>query len=103
MTEQQKRFCEHYAACASAAQAARNAGYSESYALRKSYELLKKPEIAEYIRTLCETDAEKRIADGDEIRRFWTKVMNDEDCSMTARIKASEHLAKAKGMFTKEW
>lgn len=103
MNEQQKRFCEYYAACANAAQAARNAGYSESYALRRSYELLKKPEIVAYIKQITEDDAKKRIADGDEIRRFWTQVLSDESYPVNSRIKASELLAKSKSMFSKEW
>ncbi len=45
LTEQQRRFVDHYVQTANAAEAARQAGYSEHTARQQAYYLLRKPHI----------------------------------------------------------
>ncbi len=52
ITEKQKRFCEEYLVDLDATQAAIRAGYSKDSACSIGEELLKKPEIRNYIQEL---------------------------------------------------
>ena len=52
MNEKQKRFCEEYLIDCNATQAAIRAGYSEKTAGSQAFDLLKKPEIQNYIAEL---------------------------------------------------
>ena len=66
LNERQKAFCEHYAACFNATEAAVKAGYSKKTAYSIGNENLKKPEIRNYLQTLTETAKTGRIATADE-------------------------------------
>lgn len=66
MTERQKKFAEYYAQCGNAAESARRAGYSKNYAEHRTDEMLRKVEIADYIRELTE--------DAQTARRIYRKV-----------------------------
>lgn len=105
MNERQKLFCQYYVGeCqGNVTQAGLKAGYSKTYATHKLYKMLKKVEIQEYIQELQADDKAKRISDGDDIRRFWSKIMNDDEQSVKDRIRASELLAKCKGLFKDDW
>jgi hypothetical protein len=61
--------------------------------------LLTKPEIMEYIED--HGVKEGLVASTNDILSFWTKVMNGAGQHlMSDRLKASENLAKAKGLFS---
>jgi phage terminase small subunit len=78
------------------------AGYSERYARGNAYKLIQKKEVQEYIKylkSLSELNVTKHIATITEIQGFWTDVMNNGECRTADRLKASELLAKANGMF----
>lgn len=99
MNPKQKAFCEYYAACGNAAQAARQAGYSEKAARSIGQRLLTNADILEYIRSLQDQAAEARISSLAQVKGFWSDVMNDESQKMSNRLKASEMLAKSAGAF----
>lgn len=39
----------------------------------------------------------REVADMDEIKRFWTRILRDKDAKVAERLKVSELLAKAEG------
>ena len=85
------------------------AGYSEKYARGNAYKLVARKDVQEYIaylRYLQDTNPaspELHIATINEIQSFWTKVMEDTRWEMKDRLRASESLAKAKGLFNNDW
>lgn len=101
LTRKQKAFADYYIKYGNATKAARLAGYSEKSVRYIGAENLTKPNISEYIRTRTKPAEEKRVATGDEVLQFLTRVMNGEekdafglDVSIDARIKAATELAK---------
>lgn len=62
MTLKQKRFCEEYARCGNATQAAQKAGYSKRTAKEIGRENLTKPHLQAYLKTLTSKSEETRIA-----------------------------------------
>jgi phage terminase small subunit len=100
LTPKQKAFCEYYAANGgNATQAAIDSGYSENSAGQIGEQNLKKLEIQEYIAELANPTENKRIANANEIKEFWSSVMREDAEKMADRLKASELLAKSGGMF----
>lgn len=99
MTERQRRFCEHYAECSNAAEAARRAGYAQNTARSQGQRLLTKDDIQAYIKELQEATATVRISSLKQVKAFWSDVMNDKDAKISDRLKASELLAKSAGAF----
>ncbi len=92
-------------ACGNAEKAARMAGYSSGYARGNAYKLVARDDVQEYIKylnELSELDPAKHVATVTEIQSFWTEIMNNEDESVKNRLRASELLAKCKGMFNTE-
>lgn len=99
MTARQRAFCEHYAACGNAAQAAREAGYSERTARSQGQRLLTNADILKYARELQDRAAAGRIASMLQVRAFWSDVLNDPAEKTADRLRAGELLAKAAGAF----
>ena len=97
LTTKQRRFIEAYTG--NAKQAATAAGYSEKTSYSAGQRLLKNVDIQEAIRSREEQRRSELIADRVKRQIFWTAIMNDESESMTARLKASELLAKSEGDF----
>lgn len=82
------------------------AGYSVKYARGNAYKIINKPEVQEYIKYLsekAENESTGHVASVTEIQEFWTRVMHSGEVKMNERIRASELLAKAKGMFNDDW
>lgn len=101
LTQKQKAFADYYIESGNASEAAKKAGYSAKTYPFIGHENLKKPKIIEYIRERTKPAEEKRVATGDEVLQFLTRVMNGEekdafgrDVSIDARIKAATELAK---------
>lgn len=99
MTEKQRRFAEAYARDPNATAAAVAAGYSIRSAYSTGQRLLKNAKVREYLRTLLEPERESSIASAEDVRRFWTQIMNDDGQKTSDRLKASEFIAKAAGLF----
>ena len=57
-----------------------------------------------YLNSLTADDPRKHVATIAEIQSFWTEIFLDERQDLKHRLRASELLAKAKGMFnTESW
>lgn len=102
MTEKHRRFAELYVSCANATEAAKGAGYSEKTAGSQGQRLLKNVEISNYIADLQEQAQSERIANVEQVREFWSRIMRDPNEKTANRLKASEMLAKAGGLFLAE-
>lgn len=101
LTPKQKKFCEYYIQSGNATDAARKAGYSEKSAEAIGLENLGKPRISAYIAERIADQDKKRVADADEVLRFYSAVMRGEvkdqfglDASLTDRLKAGDALMK---------
>lgn len=101
LTPKQKKFCEFYIQSGNATDAARKAGYSEKTADRIGPENLGKPVIQEYLAERIAEQDKTRVADADEVLRFYSAVMRGEvkdqfglDASLTDRLKAGDSLMK---------
>lgn len=105
MNERRKRFCEFYIGeCAgNVVQSALNAGYSNSYANHLAYKLLENIEVKNYIKELSDKDTQGRIATAEDIQAFWSDILRDTEEQTKNRLRASELLAKAKGLFNNDW
>lgn len=83
------------------------AGYSPKYARGNAHKIVARKDVQEYIKylnSLAATNPAKHIATITEIQGFWTDVMNSGAYRTSDRLKASELLAKAQGMFnTDDW
>lgn len=99
MNARQKKFCEFYAECGNAAEAARKAGYSEQAARRQAARLLSNVDIQSYISELRDKSASARIASIAQIRAFWSDVLNDTSAKISDRLRAGELLARSAGVF----
>lgn len=101
LTPKQKAFADYYIETGNATEAARKAGYRESSARQIGTENLSKPYISAYIaERMAEIDS-ARVADADEVIRFYTSVMRGEvkdqfglDASLADRLKAGDSLMK---------
>lgn len=101
LTPKQKAFADYYIQTGNASEAARKAGYSEKTARDIGAENLAKPHISAYIsQRMAEMD-KARVADADEVIRFYTSVMRGEikdqfglDASLSDRLKAGDSLMK---------
>lgn len=101
LTPKQKAFADEYIICGNAAESARKAGYSKKTAEVTGRENLRKPTILQYIAERTKPLEDKRIADADEVMRFFTSVMRGEvkdqfglDPSLKDRTDAAKELAK---------
>ena len=97
MTERQRKFAEYYYQCGNGADAARKAGYSESYAAHRTDELLRNVEIAAYIKQLSEAAQTARIMTA---RDLLSDIARDEDNAAADRIRAVDTLNKMTGEYT---
>lgn len=101
LTPKQKAFADNYIRTGNATAAAKEAGYSKKTARFIGAENLTKPNILDYIKQRTTSTEKKRIASGDDVLQFFTRVMNGEekdafglDASLETKIKAAVELAK---------
>lgn len=99
LTPKQKAFADNYIISGNATDAARKAGYKQPHV--QGSQNLEKLRVMEYIKSRTSTAEQKRIATGDEVMQFFTRVMNGEekdafglDASLDTKIKAAVELAK---------
>ncbi len=99
LTPKQKAFADNYIELGNATEAARRAGYKQPHV--QGAQNLEKLRIREYIKQRTAPTEQKRIASGDEVLQFFTRVMNGEekdafglDASLDTKIKAAVELAK---------
>lgn len=99
LTPKQKAFADNYIISGNATEAAKKAGYKQPR--QQGSRMLTNVDILEYIKQRTAPAEEKRIATGDEVMQFFTRVMNGEekdafglDASLDTKIKAAVELAK---------
>ena len=101
LTIKQKTFSDYYIQTGNGTEAAKLAGYSEKTAKVIAAENLTKPNIRSYIEERLAPIEGRRIATGDDVLEYLTRVMNGEekdsfglDTSISDRNKAAELLGK---------
>ena len=101
LTQKQIKFSEEYIISGNATQAAIKAGYSKKTAYSIGDENLKKPEIKAYIKERFDEIEKSKIADANEVIKFYTAVMRGEikdqfglEASLADRLKAGDSLMK---------
>lgn len=107
LSPKQKAFCDYYIITGNATESAIKAGYSKKTAKEIGYENLTKPYIKLYIEERIKSLEDKRIAKGEEVLQYLTKVMRGEekdqfglDAALQDRTKAAELLGKRYRLFT---
>lgn len=104
LTPKQKAFADYYIETGNATEAARRAGYKKPNV--QGSQNLEKLSIKSYIEERVKVLDEKRIAKGEEVLQYLTKVMRGEekdqfglDPSLQDRTKAAELLGKRYRLF----
>jgi len=101
LTVKESRFIDLYLETGNGTQSVIDAGYKVNGPQNQAYQLLKKPHIAEEIRSRQEEMHSSKIASAQEVMEFFTRVMNGEikdqfnlEAPLSERIKAGQELAK---------
>ena len=109
LTPKQKAFADYYIETGNAEQAAIKAGYSKKYARGNAHKLVANSCISTYIEERLSKIEDARIAKGEEVLQYLTKVMRGEekdqfglDPSLQDRTKAAELLGKRYRLFTEK-
>ena len=104
LTPKQKAFADYYIETGNATEAARRAGYKKPNV--QGSQNLEKLSVKSYIEERIKVLDEKRIAKGEEVLQYLTKVMRGEekdqfglDASLQDRTKAAELLGKRYRLF----
>lgn len=102
MNEKQKIFADEYIRNGGNATKAYMKAYGvkgEATAAVNANKLLRNTKIGAYIRARNDEMANERIADMQEIKSFWTKILRSDEERTPDRLKASEFIAKTNGAF----
>lgn len=109
LTPKQRAFADYYIETGNATEAARRAGYKGKNLNRIASENLSKLDIKQYIDERLSKIEDERIAKGEEVLQYLTKVMRGEekdqfglDASLQDRTKAAELLGKRYRLFTEK-
>ena len=109
LTPKQRAFADYYIETGNATEAARKAGYKGKNLNRIASENLSKLDIKQYIDERLSKIEDARIAKGEEVLQYLTKVMRGEekdqfglDASLQDRTKAAELLGKRYRLFTEK-
>lgn len=109
LTPKQKAFADYYIETGNATESARRAGYKGKNLNRIASENLSKLDIKQYIDERIAKIEDERIAKGEEVLRYLTRVMRGEekdqfglDAALQDRTKAAELLGKRYRLFTEK-
>jgi phage terminase small subunit len=109
LTPKQRAFCDYYIELGNATEAAIKAGYNKKTARQIGSMNLTKVDIKQYIEERIKALDDARIAKGEEVLQYLTKVMRGEekdqfglDASLQDRTKAAELLGKRYRLFTEK-
>lgn len=101
LTKKQLDFCIAYVELGNLRQAAKKAGYSDKTASAQASRLLNHVGVKKKIHDLQHDATKLKIATGQEVMDFFTRVMNGEvkdqfglEASLSDRLKAANELAK---------
>ena len=101
LTPKQQKFADYYITTGNATESAIKAGYSKNTAKQIGAENLTKPYLQEYIKKRNEKLDSERIADMQEVRELWSRIIRSqvEGAELRDILKASEYIAKTNGAF----
>lgn len=106
LTPKQKAFADYYIELGNATEAYIKAGYNKKGARANSARLIANDSIKQYIDERLSKIEDERIAKGEEVLQYLTKVMRGEekdqfglDASLQDRTKAAELLGKRYRLF----
>lgn len=106
LTPNQKAFCDYYIELGNATESYIKAGYNKKGARANSARLIANDSIKQYIEERLKVIEDKRIAKGEEVLQYLTKVMRGEekdqfglDAALQDRTKAAELLGKRYRLF----
>lgn len=99
LTERQAAFCRQLITGKSATEAARQAGYSHTYADRQAKQLLEKPQVAAELDRLRHKVERQAVVTAEEVLRGLKEEAQNAE-SDAARVNAWAHLGKHLGLFT---
>ena len=109
LTPKQKAFCDYYIELGNATEAAIKAGYNKKTARQIGSMNLTKVDIKQYIEERLKSIEDARIAKGEEVLQYLTRVMRGEekdqfglDASLQDRTKCAELLGKRYRLFTEK-
>lgn len=109
LTPKQKAFADYYIELGNATEAYIKAGYNKRGARANSARLIANDSIKQYIDERLSKIEDARIAKGEEVLQYLTKVMRGEekdqfglDASLQDRTKAAELLGKRYRLFTEK-
>lgn len=106
LNEKQRKLAENLAKGMSELQAYIQAGYSNKWAESNSSRHVRKlrnnTEFAAYLDSLLAPERNKRIKSVDDVQEFWASVLDDPEASYQDKLKASEYIAKSRGMFVNQ-
>lgn len=94
MNSRRRRFCELYVQGMSAAQAAREAGYSPRTAKTQGQRLLTFADVKDYIAELQDQLSREAIADAEEVLTQVSSILRDPQQRPGPRLRAGEVLLK---------
>ena len=108
LNERQIKFCRQYVLNCNAAESVRKAGYKCKNAAAYGYRLLQLPQIQDYLDNLLSADADKRVAQANEIIEFYTRLLRGDfdegvEVKFSDRMKAADALAKIFGLFSERF
>lgn len=109
LTPKQKAFADYYIELGNATEAYIKAGYNKKGARANSARLIANDSIKQYIDERLSKIEDARIAKGEEVLQYLTKVMRGEekdqfglDASLQDRTKAAELLGKRYRLFNEK-
>lgn len=92
-------FCEYYVKSGNAADGARRAGYSKSYAEHRTDEMLRNVEVVAYIKQLTEKSQKARIMTALQRQELLSDLARNDSVMSADRIRAIDTLNKMTGEY----
>lgn len=101
LTEKQKRFADYYIETGNATEAYKRAYNSknDNTAAKEGHKLLKNPKITQEIEKRNKELESDRIISMEEVKKFWSDTIWNEEADLKHRLKASEYIAKTNAAF----
>lgn len=99
MTERQRRFAEYFVSCGNRTEAARRAGYSDSYSEHRADELWRNVEVQQYIKELTEKAQDERIMTARERQALLSDIARSSEEKTSDRVRAVDTLNKMTGEY----
>ena len=100
LTDKQRKWIDYYKQGCTPGEAAKRAGYNANS--QHSFDNIGSENVKKLGKYIADRETvldSSRIADMNDINKFWTSVMNDPKESTKNRLKASELRARAAGGF----